>query len=152
MAATDLGKVGMIMRGDWSSSLTYEEMDVVSYNGGTYIAKQAVPANTLPTDTTYWQSAISHRGTRTVFFNASNPIVVAYPVNIQYYSFLVKSGLVQGIGNVFFMIIVEGTTVTVKNVITGATVTSVAFDASLSDNIVTITTAYASPSYVDIIL
>lgn len=58
--ATDLGKVGMRMRGDWSSSATYEVLDTVGYNGATYIAKQAVPANTLPTNTTYWQAAINN--------------------------------------------------------------------------------------------
>ena len=57
--ATDLGKVGMRMRGDWSSSATYEVLDAVQYNNGTYIAKQAVPANTAPTNTTYWQSAVN---------------------------------------------------------------------------------------------
>ena len=57
MAATDLGKVGIVMKGTWSSSATYEVLDAVSYNGGLYIAKQAVPANTLPTNTTYWQMA-----------------------------------------------------------------------------------------------
>ena len=54
----DLGKVGMIMKGTWNSSVTYEELDVVSYNNGTYIAKQAVPANTAPSNTNYWQPAI----------------------------------------------------------------------------------------------
>ena len=53
--ATDLGKVGIVMKGDWSSSATYEALDAVSYSGATYIAKQNVPANTLPTNTTYWQ-------------------------------------------------------------------------------------------------
>ena len=57
--ATDLGKVGIVMKGDWSSSATYEALDAVSYNNGLYIAKQAVPANTTPTNTTYWQQAIS---------------------------------------------------------------------------------------------
>ena len=57
--ATDLGKVGMVMKGDWSSSATYETLDVVSYSGSLYVAKQNVPANTLPTNTTYWQAAVS---------------------------------------------------------------------------------------------
>ena len=56
--ATDLGKVGIVMKGTWSSSATYEVLDAVSYNNGLYIAKQAVPANTLPTNTTYWQVAV----------------------------------------------------------------------------------------------
>ena len=58
MAATDLGKVGIVMKGAWSSSATYEELDAVYYNSNTYIAKQAVPANTDPTNTTYWQIAL----------------------------------------------------------------------------------------------
>lgn len=56
--ATDLGKVGIRMRGTWDSSTAYEVLDAVYYQTGTYIAKQAVPANTLPTNTTYWQAAL----------------------------------------------------------------------------------------------
>lgn len=56
--ATLVGKVGIVMKGDWSSSATYETLDAVGYNGGTYIAKQNVPANTAPTNTTYWQAAL----------------------------------------------------------------------------------------------
>ena len=56
--ALDIGKVGMIMKGAWDSSATYEVLDAVSYNNGLYVAKQAVPANTLPTNTTYWQCAV----------------------------------------------------------------------------------------------
>ena len=67
MAATDLGKVGIVMKGTWSSSAPYEALDAVSYNGGLYIAKQAVPANTVPTNTTYWQAAIAPSGLVTPF-------------------------------------------------------------------------------------
>lgn len=55
----DLGKVGIVMKGNWSSSATYENLDAVSYSGALYIAKQNVPANTLPTNTTYWQNALN---------------------------------------------------------------------------------------------
>ena len=58
MAATDLGKVGIVMKGAYNSANTYEMLDAVTYNSGTYIAKQAVPANTLPSNTTYWQAAL----------------------------------------------------------------------------------------------
>ena len=67
MAATDLGKVGIVMKGTWSSSATYEILDAVSYNGGTYIAKQAVPANTLPTNTTYWQAGLTSNIEQTLY-------------------------------------------------------------------------------------
>lgn len=56
--ATLVGKVGIVMKGAWSSSAPYEVLDAVSYNNGLYIAKQAVPANTVPTNTTYWQPAV----------------------------------------------------------------------------------------------
>ena len=56
--ATDLGKVGMRMRGDWDSSTAYEVLDAVSYLGSLYIAKENVPENTTPTNTTYWQQAL----------------------------------------------------------------------------------------------
>lgn len=55
--ATDLGKVGIVLKGSWNSAATYEVLDAVQYTNGLYIAKQAVPANTLPTNTTYWQLA-----------------------------------------------------------------------------------------------
>lgn len=58
--ATDLGKVGVVTKGTWSNSATYEVLDAVSYDNGFYIAKQAVPAGTLPTNTTYWQKAVSN--------------------------------------------------------------------------------------------
>ena len=53
--ATDLGKVGMRLRGTYNAANTYEVLDVVTYNNGLYIAKTSVPANTAPTNTTYWQ-------------------------------------------------------------------------------------------------
>ena len=56
--ATDLGKVGIVMKGTWNNSTTYEVLDAVSYNSCLYIALQNVPAGTLPTNTTYWQLAL----------------------------------------------------------------------------------------------
>ena len=58
--ATDLGKVGIVAKGGWSNSVAYEVLDAVTYNDGFYIARQAVPAGTLPTNTTYWQKAVSN--------------------------------------------------------------------------------------------
>lgn len=56
--ATLIGRVGMVVKGAWDSSVAYDEMDVVTYNNSTYIAKQASPEGTLPTNTTYWQLAL----------------------------------------------------------------------------------------------
>ena len=60
--ATDLGKVGMVMKGDYNSASTYEALDVVSYGNSLYVAKRSVPAGTVPTNTTYWQQAVSMQG------------------------------------------------------------------------------------------
>lgn len=55
---TDIGRVGMVTKGAYNSASTYEALDVVNDNGGTYIAKQGVPAGIAPTNTTYWQPAL----------------------------------------------------------------------------------------------
>lgn len=53
-----VGRVGLVVKGAWDSSVAYAAMDVVTYNNSTYIAKQAVPAGTLPTNTTYWELSL----------------------------------------------------------------------------------------------
>lgn len=54
----DLGKVGIVTKGAYNPANTYETLDAVYYLGETYLAKQNVPANTAPTNTTYWQKAL----------------------------------------------------------------------------------------------
>lgn len=49
------GRVLLIPKGAWNDTDTYSMLDLVSYNGSSYIAKTSVPANTLPTNTSYWQ-------------------------------------------------------------------------------------------------
>lgn len=65
--ATDLGKVGIVLKGAWSNSATYEKLDAVTAESGFYIAKQNVPAGTAVTNTTYWQVAIDYSGLYTKF-------------------------------------------------------------------------------------
>lgn len=56
MADTRLGFVGTLPVGAWSNSTAYKYLDVVTYNGSSYVAKtETVPSGTLPTNTTYWQ-------------------------------------------------------------------------------------------------
>lgn len=75
--ATDLGKIGIVMKGAYNSANTYEVLDAVSYGINTYIAKQAVPANTLPTNTTYWQPAlVTTEFPHAQHFNGSNKSVI----------------------------------------------------------------------------
>ena len=49
------GRVLFIPKGEWNDTDTYSMLDLVSYNGSSYVAKTSVPANTLPTNTSYWQ-------------------------------------------------------------------------------------------------
>ena len=48
------GRVLIIPKGAYNPATTYEMLDLVSYNGSSYIAKTTTTGN-LPTDTTYWQ-------------------------------------------------------------------------------------------------
>jgi hypothetical protein len=48
------GRVLLMPKGDYDSTTTYEMLDIVSYNGSSYIAKGTTTGN-LPTNTTYWQ-------------------------------------------------------------------------------------------------
>lgn len=48
------GRVLLMPRGDYDNTATYEMLDIVSYNGSSYIAKGTTTGN-LPTNTTYWQ-------------------------------------------------------------------------------------------------
>ena len=41
-------------RGAWSSSESYGYLDLVSYQGSSYVATKTVPVGTLPTDTGFW--------------------------------------------------------------------------------------------------
>lgn len=51
----DLGKFQMRLRGSYSPSTTYDFLDVVYYNGGSYCSKADGTKGKVPTNTTYWQ-------------------------------------------------------------------------------------------------
>ena len=54
MATTNLGKVCVTPKGAWASGTAYEVLDIVTNAGGSYLAKQNVPAGTALSNTTYW--------------------------------------------------------------------------------------------------
>lgn len=54
MANTVLGKVSCVPRGDYSASTTYYALDIVGYNGGSYLAMQQVTGVTPSNDQTNW--------------------------------------------------------------------------------------------------
>ena len=49
-----LGTVAMEPKGEYDSSAYYEKLNVVTYEGSSYVATQP-SNNVLPTDTDYWQ-------------------------------------------------------------------------------------------------
>ena len=56
MTKIDLGKVAPTYRGNYETNTNYNELDIVYYNGRSYIAKQDTKGNSLPTgtDNDYW--------------------------------------------------------------------------------------------------
>lgn len=52
------GRVAIVPKGDWSAAVEYKRLDAVACNNTLYIAKKAVPAGTLPTDTAYWMKCV----------------------------------------------------------------------------------------------
>lgn len=52
--STSAGRVLIIPKGDYNAATTYAMLDMVYYNGSSYVCKQPSTGN-LPTNTTYWQ-------------------------------------------------------------------------------------------------
>lgn len=47
------GRVAIVPKGEWNSSISYEKLDVVSYNNALYMAKKP-SVGQVPTDGEYW--------------------------------------------------------------------------------------------------
>ena len=60
--AASAGRVLLIPKGTYNAATTYNMLDVVYYDGATYVCKQTSLGN-LPTDTDYWQLMASSSGT-----------------------------------------------------------------------------------------
>ena len=56
MATQNLGRVGLVLRGTWSSSTDYAALDVVSHDGNSWAARRG-STNVEPTtgNSSYWQ-------------------------------------------------------------------------------------------------
>lgn len=53
----DLGKIKIIAKGAWISGNSYEVLDLVTYNGSSYIAKSDISSSsaTPDQDSAHWQ-------------------------------------------------------------------------------------------------
>lgn len=54
MATKILGKVALTPKGEYSNATTYQSLDLITYNGGSYLALKETTGN-LPTNNEYWQ-------------------------------------------------------------------------------------------------
>ncbi|WP_206426658.1 hypothetical protein [Clostridium sp. E02] len=59
--AVEYGTIGIRPRGEWDPDTKYDLLNLVVYDGSSYVAHTAPPKGTLPTDTAYWQ--VSAQGT-----------------------------------------------------------------------------------------
>lgn len=50
----NLGRVSIVPKGEWNNNNTYIRLDLVNYNGSSYIAKQNVPVNINLDNSNYW--------------------------------------------------------------------------------------------------
>lgn len=71
----NMGRLGLRIRGVYDPAVSYEVLDVVAYNGSSYVAKIAVPSenNTEPADNEQWMSLVNGDPMFTVTYAASLP-------------------------------------------------------------------------------
>jgi len=75
MASINLGRVGFVPRGTWSSDATYNPLDVVLYNGTSYVAKTTSTGLAPSTASAAWQELIQ---LSTAIVSAMNAMAVRY--------------------------------------------------------------------------
>ena len=51
------GRVAIVPKGEWDSSISYEKLDVVSYNNALYMAKKP-SVGQVPADGEYWMLCV----------------------------------------------------------------------------------------------
>lgn len=61
MAAVEYGTIGIRPRGEWEAPVQYELLNLVTFDGSSYVVHTKPPVGTLPTDMNYWQ--VSAQGT-----------------------------------------------------------------------------------------
>lgn len=71
MAKQNLGKIMMLPKGEYDKGVTYEMLDIVTYEDSSYLCKQT-SINNLPTNTEYWQ--LISKGVSDVVVSSTEPI------------------------------------------------------------------------------
>jgi len=100
MTDYNLGRVGIVLKGAYSAQTAYKRLDLVSYEGRSYIALQDATAK-VPTNTAYWQKATLNgkgynpRGTweaLATYTNDPETIDVVSHNGVSYYCVLSHTG------------------------------------------------------------
>lgn len=52
----DAGRIGFVVRGDYDATRTYEKLDIVYYNGASYVCKKDTTGNAPEATSEYWQT------------------------------------------------------------------------------------------------
>lgn len=74
------GRVLLIPKGNYDSATTYTMLDMVVYNGSSYICKQEC-TGVVPTNTTYWM--LNASGSAVAYINDIGDVVITNPTNEQ---------------------------------------------------------------------
>ena len=72
MANIIIGKVAPTFKGEWDSTVTYNRLDIVSYNGSSYGCVSDNVNNKIPTNETYWKLVASKGDISSVDCNLGN--------------------------------------------------------------------------------
>lgn len=80
MAQITIGRILPIFKGNWSSSTTYSKLDIVYYNGSSYVAKTQ-NTNQVPTNTFYWQ-IVAIAGSWSTFSDAEKASLIDYLADV----------------------------------------------------------------------
>ena len=75
MVTKVIGKVSPTPKGQYNSSIQYERLDIVTYQGGSYIAIQDTKGN-VPTNTTYW-NILAEKGSSITLSSYKNEYVLS---------------------------------------------------------------------------
>ena len=91
-----IAKIGFLIKGNYSNEATYDFLDIVFYNGASYVAKKLTTGNTPARSNEYWQifaegTTISDVSDASIIFNqATNRVNVASGEKLSVFAGKVK--------------------------------------------------------------
>ena len=132
-------RIALNPRGEWSSTATYTNPDVVKYQGSSYFAKKSVPAGTKPTNTSYWikmvdkgDAATVAVGTVTTGQPGSSVVITNRGTNTDaIFDFTIPKGQKGDTGTISVGTVTTGSAGSNATVVNSGTNTDAVFDFSI---------------------